>query len=81
MTELLTLPDADGVSHAIYPPHDNVSLGEATHLLANGSNDELLSRYGPIADWDVSNVTNMCEIFKDCGNFNGDLSKWDVSNV
>ena len=30
---------------------------------------------------DVSNVTDMSELFSDCKNFNQDLSSWDVSNV
>ena len=34
-----------------------------------------------IGDLDVSNVTNMSELFKGCKNFNDDLSKWDVSQV
>ena len=51
------------------------------------------TKYGPIADWDVSRVTSTYELFcnhvKDCGGrrkgiastFNDDLSKWDVSAV
>jgi len=40
------------------------------------------SKYGGhISDWDVSNVTDMSELFKDKPNFNEDISKWDVSNV
>ena len=35
---------------------------------------------GDISEWDVSNVTNMIEMFKG-SQFNGDLSKWDVSRV
>ena len=38
-------------------------------------------KYGPIAEWDVSNVTNMSEMFRGVWGFNSDLSKWDVSNV
>ena len=37
--------------------------------------------YGYINDWDVSNVTNMSELFKNKKEFNDDISKWDVSNV
>ena len=37
--------------------------------------------YGAISDWDVSNVTDMTELFKDKTNFNDDISNWDVSSV
>ncbi|VVU94357.1 Mycoplasma protein of unknown function, DUF285 [seawater metagenome] len=37
--------------------------------------------YGDISSWDVSQVTNMSELFKNATNFNGDISSWDVSNV
>ena len=32
-------------------------------------------------DWDVSNVTNMGNLFEQATNFNQPLDKWDVSNV
>ena len=42
-------------------------------------------RFGHIRDWDVSQVTNMKELFRITNEekmgFNEDLSKWDVSNV
>ena len=34
-----------------------------------------------LEDWDISKVTNMRGMFRDCRKFNSDLSKWDVSNV
>ena len=37
--------------------------------------------YGNISDWDVSQVTDMSELFKNETNFNEDISNWDVSSV
>ena len=34
-----------------------------------------------LSSWDVSNVTDMNEMFAFCGVFNRDLSSWDVSKV
>ena len=34
-----------------------------------------------ISNWDVSNVTNMKQMFAGYKTFNCDLSNWDVSNV
>ena len=34
-----------------------------------------------ISNWDVSNVTNMGEMFNNCCSFDCDLSKWNVSNA
>ena len=38
-------------------------------------------KYGPIENWDVSEVTHMSQLFRHKGTLNADLSKWDVSNV
>ena len=35
----------------------------------------------PPLNWDMSNVTNMGNMFLGCANFNADVSSWDVSNV
>ncbi|GMI33862.1 hypothetical protein TrCOL_g3237 [Triparma columacea] len=37
--------------------------------------------YGMIEDWDVSEVTSFERLFEYGGDFNEDLSRWDVSNV
>jgi surface protein len=36
---------------------------------------------GDISNWDVSNITNMADMFRQANNFNQDLSEWDISNV
>ena len=42
----------------------------------------VLSRYGEIEDWDVSNVTSMSEMFsRQARSFNQPLNKWNVSKV
>ena len=39
------------------------------------------AKYGPIASWDVSEVTEMRGLFNGATSFNGDLSRWNVSSV
>lgn len=39
------------------------------------------SPYGPISSWDVSNITNMNDIFRNATSFNQPLDNWNVSNV
>jgi len=39
------------------------------------------AKYGKISNWDVSDVTNMKELFSGKKSFNSDISRWDVSNV
>ena len=34
-----------------------------------------------LENWDVSNVENILDMFRDCIKFNCDLSKWNVSSV
>jgi len=37
--------------------------------------------YGAISTWDVSNVTDMSDLFRDKTDFNDDISNWDVSSI
>ena len=41
----------------------------------------VLNTYGDIKDWDVSNVTNMYQLFHPIIDFDEDISNWDISNV
>ena len=38
-------------------------------------------KYGPIEEWDTSNVTDMKDLFTSMSDFNDDISNWDVSKV
>ena len=42
---------------------------------------QIIKNYGPISNWDVSNITNMNKLFYGQTHFNEDISSWNVSNV
>ena len=71
------LPNGDG--SAISPG----SLGKVVSDWIGGGalKDTVITTYGSIEDWDVSDVTNMYAVFLGKSRFNADLSKWNVAAV
>ena len=64
------------------PPPTDATLRDAVRVaLAAGGPDYAHPVYGPIAGWDVRNVTKMRYMFWNAAAFDGDLSGWDVRNV
>ena len=63
----------------------NESIREAVAEFAAESEDfnspNAEAKWGRIADWNVSEVASMKELFRNQKKFNGDVSKWDVGNV
>ena len=47
----------------------------------NANPTAAIATYGPIAEWDVSAITNMEALFYNLRNFNEDISDWDTSSV
>ena len=40
-----------------------------------------MTKYGDISNWDMSNVTDMNDMFLGATSFNQPLNNWNVSNV
>ena len=55
------------------------AVDELIALKADGSGTH--SVYGPMKDWDMSQVTDLSYLFKSKTTLNADLSKWMVSHV
>ena len=51
-------------------------------ILVSDANPALAEvRYGPIAGWDVSGITDMSWLFREFEDFNADISNWNTSRV
>ena len=77
----ITLPNGNGEHEAAKRVG---SLGGIVDdiLGTDSSKKEVATKkYGPIENWDVSEVTDMHFLFWEKGTFNSDLSSWDVSRV
>ena len=71
--------DIDDAINIINPDHDGgiytaVDAWDADPAAAK-------AKYGPIASWDTSGITNMAMLFFNKEDFNEDISRWNVSNV
>ena len=58
----------------------NETLRDAVGLWVN-DRDQAIRQYGDINTWNVSQVTDMNQLFRNHRNFNDDISNWDVGNV
>ena len=47
----------------------------------NANSASAIATYGPVADWDVSGVSDMSWLFYELKNFDVDVSSWDTSSV
>ena len=67
----------------VTPPLTDANINDAVQIAIGDEGGALYvhPEYGPIADWDVSKVTNMAYLFNNASDFNGDLSNWVVTNV
>ena len=65
------------------PKLTNATIKRAVRDYLNGGarKQRVVTKYGEIRNWDVSNVTNMEEMFGDAHSFNQPLSNWNVSKV
>ena len=76
---LLALCSAPLVTHALTSiTSSNI---KAAAKLWVSDEAQAKAKYGDIADWDTSSVTDMEGIFERETEFNADLSKWKVSDV
>jgi len=81
--------DVLGIIDEYIPKLDDKNIHQVVKdYLSNSSKtkQQVINNYGPISNWDVSNVTNMTKLFQNYTNknyysFNEDISKWNVSNV
>jgi len=77
------LPNGNGQQD---PQQGTIKKAVANWLDLN-ERSNVVALYGPIEDWDVSDVTNMQNVMYKCqtcsrfGNFNADISKWNTSKV
>ena len=73
------LPNGDGSKTA----NAGTLRGVVSAWIAGGaSRSTVVAKYGPIEEWDVSDVSNLKYVFYNLdGSFNADLSKWETGKV
>ena len=72
------LVNGEWVRHYRHAPLDDASIRRAVEALTNGRQ---MAVYGPVAEWDTSEVENFSRLFSGMENFTADLSGWDVGKV
>ena len=76
------LVDGEWVRHYRHAPLYNASIRRAVDaLLDPGQVAVVTAKYGPVAEWDVSEVTDFAYLFAHSIGFTADLSGWDVGNA
>ena len=65
----------------IFDTFSNQDLRDAVRRWNTDAKSHLTLRYGHIHEWNVSQITNMSELFRGMKHFNENISNWDVSNV
>ena len=74
------LPNGDGATSATGTA-GTLRRAVSDWIAGGASKSTVVATYGPIEDWDVSEVTNMKYVFYNFGSFNADLSKWNTGAV
>ena len=63
----------------MFKPNTTKQLKNAIILYCSNER-KCIKKYGNPDQWNVSNITDMSNMFED-SQFNADISNWDVSNV
>lgn len=83
--EINDIPEDDTYTHwtmAYMTSFGPAYTFEEVQLLLNiNYQDEILPKYGPIEEWDVSNITDFSRLFAYKLFFNADIRRWDTSNA
>merc|ERR1712032_727099 len=69
------------VDYTPFAPRTNAEFNRAAQQCSKKINCTLEGPYGPMEDWDVSDVTSMVNAFYGANSFNADLSSWNVWKV
>ena len=60
---------------------DTSEITDMSHLFDSNNTNIVIPDNIDISEWNLSNVTNIENMFRGCKNFNCDLSNWNVSKV